>query len=361
MEFVYGQYSYGSGAILKNRDLVTERIDQDAVISDYIIEIKKNLYKAKISENQLKSFAVMDVGTGRQAIAFNRLGAFRVDHYDYSVQNVDRLKEYINSHSTTDNSLSTIHADLVEYKLGKNQYDLIYLHGIVQHFSDVGRGLLNCLRAAKVGGTVWLYFYRSGTFCMFLLYLIRDLISINKNMETYHLAARLLLSKSTTQNYIIDGLMDNFFVPHAQLFRPEDYINFIKSYGFEVIGSSRIDPISRNIDHKFAYPSSIVICRKKEEINVGGGTLHGTLSVDRQVNQLDLRNYSDPFDAEILESIEQYHQVKNRVKDVPELVMALAFRLNTLLDESFDSFSMDQSFLDGHEKLQYIFNKVMTS
>ena len=69
---------------------------------------------------------VMDVGTGRQALAFHQLGALKIDHYDQSAEFVSGLKAFID-HEGIEGRMSTRRADLVEYRLPENTYDFILL------------------------------------------------------------------------------------------------------------------------------------------------------------------------------------------------------------------------------------------
>lgn len=149
-KIVFGSYSLGSGAILKNPDSLYNAFDDPEVLRDYQVSITTDMAKSGISLEKIKDFDMMDVGTGRQAVTFSNLGAKKVNHFDISPENVERVKQYIAAHP--ESRLTTTCADLVEDKLPSEVFDLVYLNGIVQHFSNVERGLLNCMQAVKMGG-----------------------------------------------------------------------------------------------------------------------------------------------------------------------------------------------------------------
>ena len=49
--------------------------------------------------------------------------------------------------------------------------------------ATLGIGLLNCMNAVKKNGYLNLYFYRAGTFIKFLVFMIRDLIKGDKDID----------------------------------------------------------------------------------------------------------------------------------------------------------------------------------
>jgi len=328
----YGRYSLGSGSILPDPDRLFSAIDDAEIIQAYENSIRKDLEKAGIPLSAIKEYDILDVGTGRQAITFMRLGARRVRHYDLSRENVERLRLYIESHSLHER-MSTECVDLVNYALAAKSFDLVYLNGIVQHFSHVGQGLLNCMQAVKRGGYLWLYFYRSGTLEQFLIYLIRDFIKEVKEVHEYYTNALMLFSEGMKPTYFISGIMDNLFVPYIHLYTPEQYFSFINKCGFEVVASSKLTSPSKNVDHS-AHPSVVVTCKRvvMKNLRKCDGDM---LSPDKSVNQLDNRMYSSE-DKEIMQTIHDYRRLKQMTssKKVPRSVlMSMAFRMYRFSEE----------------------------
>ena len=140
---VYGKYSMGGCAILSDPNKVYDKIDEFELTESYKKSIQMDLERAGIVLNQLKEYIVLDVGTGRQTIAFHQLGAKKIHHYDISKDNVNRMNQYISSNSLH-NKLESICVDLVKASLPFSYFDFVYLHGIVQHYSHTGQGLSNC-------------------------------------------------------------------------------------------------------------------------------------------------------------------------------------------------------------------------
>lgn len=311
---VYGRYSLGSGAVLKNRDKVWSAVADPDVLASYESSMRQDLMKAGIAVEKLRDWHVMDVGTGRQALVFLGMGARRVSHFDISAENVERLSAYLNEASIGDR-LTTRCCDLVTTDLGREEYDFVYLNGIVQHFSDVGRGLENCVRAIKPGGYLWLYFYRSGTFDNFVLYLLRDLVhgsnvaSDLAVLREYFLASVMAYSEDARKNYLSSIFMDGVFTRYARLYTPATYLRFADACGLEVVSSSGLDPLGCDVDHYFARAATVVTFRKTRG-NVDLSQGRALLAPESEVDQLNPSLYDDP---EILRTVELYRHMRARL------------------------------------------------
>ncbi|MBV16779.1 MAG: hypothetical protein CMO05_04810 [Thalassospira sp.] len=359
---VYGKYSIGSGAILSNgdEDKVWDRIDEPEVISAYKRSIVRDFVKSGISLKELPQWNIMDVGTGRQAITMLDLGAKKVEHYDISPENVDRLNKYCTSNGL-EGRLKTNCCDIVETYLGSEKYDFIYLNGIVQHFSNVGKGIENCIKALKNSGLIWLYFYRSGTYDNFLLYMIRDLIHSSnisngsEKLKEHFISSIISYSEDVDKNYLTSMYIDGIFTRYANLYTPETYINFMKERGFEVVSSSGLDPLGKNIDHYYARAATVITFRKSKKIN-DLNSLTNTLSPENDVNQLEKSLY---LEQEIVETIELYSEMKRLLSNpnVPQsLTVFVSLRLFNFLNSKIRSEKHDP--MNRHIDLQHILRNI---
>ena len=352
---VYGHYSLGSGAILPNPDRVWSALADPEVLTGYDKSMRSDLAKSGIALSCLADWHVMDVGTGRQALTFLNLGAKRVSHFDISEENVARVHNY--SAGAAADRLQSTCCDLVEIDLGVEKFDFVYLNRIVQHFSNVGRGLANCIRALKPGGYLWLYSYRSETFDNFVLYMLRDLAygsnvaSDQAMMRDYFVASRLFFSLDVRPNYLTSIFMDGIFTRYAQLFTPATYLEFARACEFEVVSTSGLDPLGREVDHVFARAATVMTLRKKKTIS-DADLLNAArlLSPTVAVNQLDPDLYTDP---EILCSLELYADLKSRLSGlkVPSALISLTvMRLFATLAQVIRAAGFDP--MRRHEALQ---------
>lgn len=311
---VYGKYTAGSGAILGNPDRVWSELADSEVIASYEKSIRGDLAKSGIAAEALASWRIMDVGTGRQALAFLRMGARDVRHFDISLENVARVRAHIEAAGLGDRMRTTC-CDLVETDLGREEYDFVYLNGIAQHFSDVGRGLVNCIRALKPGGLLWLYFYRSGTFDNFILYMLRTLASGGNVVfddaltRKHYAAARLFFSPDARDNYLTSVYMDGVFTRYARLYTAATYLNFAGMCGLEAVSSSGLDPVGCDVDHYFTRAASVVTLKKTRTVsNDSLARAARLLAPEAEVDQLDPSHYCE---AEILHSIALYDDLRS--------------------------------------------------
>ena len=306
---VFGKYSHGAGAILDTPDKICNKIDDPEVIEAYIKTIKFDLDRMGISESSLKDFTVLDVGGGRQAIAFHSLGAKKVYHYDIGPNNVKRLEDFIEANSIQ-NKIMTECVDLVSYSPPQDQFDLVYLHGIAHHFSHTGVGLINCMRSMKKGGYLWFYFYRSGTFHHFVVQMLRDLINLTGvDMKEWYMNAVIGLSADCKLNHAASDFMDDLFATYYNLYTSDQCISFVRACGFDVTFSSKLDPMGADISHQYAHSSVILVCKKMSETDLNKEQSE-ILSPEKSINQLDEKMYSNEDHQTILQSINEHSLLK---------------------------------------------------
>jgi ubiquinone/menaquinone biosynthesis C-methylase UbiE len=166
----YGSLTTGAGTILTNDTFFSY---SEKAINLYKKSILKNLKITKIPINN--NYDILDVGTGRQALAFSKISNGNIDHIDLSHTHVQRTKK--TAKRLKIKNINSIQKNLDNYKKFKKEtYDLIYLQGIIQHFKNPQTTLENILSSLKVGGYAWLYIYKSGTYRQYVDHLIRNSI-----------------------------------------------------------------------------------------------------------------------------------------------------------------------------------------
>jgi SAM-dependent methyltransferase len=305
---VYGKYSTGSG--LDNEDENVKNIFSSSSILQYTKEISNNLYRMGIDINSLAGLDVLNIGTGREAIALSHLGAKSVSHYDYSKENVERLKSYIEKSKTT--SIKSCQADIVDYPLKQAQFDLIYTHGVIQHFSHTGVGLLNLLNSLKKNGIMWLFFYRSGSLGQFIHSMARDVGLKKDDLGDYYVAASLIDSQDGTPNHFVSGFMDSVFCEYSNLFTASKYIDFVGQCGLKIIGSSKLDLLNSSVDHKYSHPSTILMVQGDKVIDLHENVDPDILSPTQSVDQLDKELYlGQAHSLEVIEILQEYEELKD--------------------------------------------------
>jgi SAM-dependent methyltransferase len=360
---VYGKYSLGSGAILADKDKVWSGLADAEVIAAYEASIRRDLAKSGIPLDALSRWSVIDVGTGRQALALLNLGVRHVSHFDLSHENVGRMQAHIQAHGLGER-LDTTCCDLVDFDLGRERFDFVYLNGIVQHFSDVGRGLARCMRALKPNGLLWLYFYRSGTFDNFVLYTLRTLanggnvVTDDTVMRDYYAAARLFFSAEAGDNYLTSIFMDGVFTRYAWLYTARTYLDVAEACGFDVVSSSGLDPLGLDVDHYFARAATVVTLKKARAVS--------DMEIDRAVEalapaaQVDQLNGAHYHASEIRQSLALVLRLRHLLDrpDVPNSARILVvMRLFSFLAEKTRAQGYDA--LRRHTDLHDILTKIV--
>ena len=193
--------------------------------------IHDSLKILKISPDDLGKFSVLNIGSGREAVIFQQLGAAQVTHLDIAKSNTENTRRYAQRMGIE--NLSSVHADIQTTELPDEHFDLIFLAGIYQHIHNPAKALINLSRMLKVGGKMYLGFFRSGEWKYFIVdtirYLItRDLFSCVKS--------KIALSCSFGQamHYQMIRTLDDFFVPCQHKFHLRDVIHDANRVGLGI-------------------------------------------------------------------------------------------------------------------------------
>lgn len=236
----------------------------------------------------------MDVGTGRQAIAFSKLTKGQIIHYDLSQTHIKNTTKYVKENKIK--NVKSILADVVTYnKFKKNNFDLVYLQGVIQHFSRPDVAMKKILNSTKINGYVYIYLYKSGSFYQFCSFLMRDFI-IKKNMQlsiNKIIKYKIFLENryyGTKNKFNIDKFIDDLFVPYAYLFRFEDVKKDFVNSGFEVISKRSCLNNGQHYNHNDTHGAFIFSIKKIFNNNISIDALKPRNSI----NQIKI-NYKESY------------------------------------------------------------------
>ena len=124
---------------------------------------KMHLKYLGIEKESLNNMSILECGgTGRDALAWARLGAGDVTHIEISKENVNRLMNYAKANKVT--NLKVIHSDILTVNLDSNAYDIVRSRGVVHHLGFPGLGIARYSKWVKKGGYIHFNLYRGGTF-----------------------------------------------------------------------------------------------------------------------------------------------------------------------------------------------------
>lgn len=91
----YGELTTGAGKRLKNPSKILNNFADKNVIDEFEKSITKDLANAKINFQNNKDLKILDIGTGRQSLAFSNIFNGTVHHFDINKENVKNLKKII--------------------------------------------------------------------------------------------------------------------------------------------------------------------------------------------------------------------------------------------------------------------------
>lgn len=204
--------------------------------------IVKNLGEMGLTPAFLEGRLVMDIGTGRQSVAFSRLGAKGVFHFDISPVPVEALTGL----AVEDPRFANIAAALMDICLPvaldvPDGLDLVYLVGILQHLHDPGQAMTNILPVVNPGGYVYFRNYRSGTLNMLVVDFLRRFVprDASEAFATHFMRRYPSFSlhrddahRNVLARFYI-SLYDHLFVPVLHLYNPQQLDSFFRNAGFE--------------------------------------------------------------------------------------------------------------------------------
>ena len=328
-EKFYGSLSTGAGARLKNKSDILKELYLKSVIKEYKTTIVKDLKNLKIklpSEN----IKIMDIGTGRQSIALSQIYKMaKVDHFDISSLHVSALNKYIKKNKLRKNFVNK--SRYCKYKKNqKNYYDLIYIQGIIQHFSNPRIGLKKLLNSVKPGGYAWLYFYKSGSYASFIKSLLRDFFhqsSFSKNIDLEFLKKKVKKFKKTlnySEYYKFDTFIDALFVPYAYYFDPKTILRAFDNSNFKIIEKRSCYTNKHGYDHSDLRIAFIISVQKLKIQNQKKKVKDFLFSSKYTKDQMKL-NYQNSI----------YYEKKNFFKDLKKISKNKKFSFDKKISIAF--------------------------
>ena len=223
--FVYGDQSFGR--IYKNPG---SEDSIHGVWGNTAKKIRESLEVLKIDKAELSRMSVLDIGTGRQAIRFQQLGARKVTHFDISRAHILQTQRYCEENGIS--NITSIHGDLTKDKLPEKEFDLIFASGIYQHIQPPHLGLVNFAQSLKVGGRMYMGFYRSGDWRWFITALIREALP-RRNFAKIKAKVALYFALGDPEHFQVLRMLDDFYVPAISLCHPRDIQADMEACGFE--------------------------------------------------------------------------------------------------------------------------------
>ncbi len=191
--------------------------------------------------------------------------------------------------------------DLSRDKLPRDNFDFIYLHGVIQHVDDVAKGLKNLILSMKLNGKMWFYFYRPGALNTFIGSLQRELLKKIKLKKFFE-----FLKIGFDKNFS-DRIMDDAYVPNRQLFYPDIYNKNFKKNSLINFGNTYLKNYNHKVDFLNYHESVVFFLKKKRDLS--NIRILG-LNRKNQENVLKKNLYKDKTLRDFQEIIDLFNKAK---------------------------------------------------
>ena len=304
---IYGKYSLGTGSWIKSSFYKSsdENVYSPEIIDTYKTQILRDLSRMKI-QNRIKDLEVLDVGTGRQALAFYDLGVKKVDLYDISKNNIRNFLKFNKNYSKKINSYCLDIGSDNFFKINK-KYDLIYLHGVIQHTKNPINVIRNLSLKLKVNGFLWFYHYQLGSLENIILYLIKFLVNKSSlNISYIHKQLSNCLNKKD-----LCSILDTIGCDYMHLLPNKFYLEVLKYYGFKIIYTKDFY-INQKSSIRITEPSCLLGLKKiNKKFSIKNSSIKKIPSTDALI--LDSKNY--------------VYEDRNIVKDLNFLLKKIDYNL----------------------------------
>ena len=231
------------------------------VLEIYKTIILRDLRRMRILGKFFKNMSVLEVGSGRQAVIFEELGFNKVVNVNNSIQTIKDFKKYIiKKGSSIEANLLDICSD--KFNRYKYKFNLIYLHGIIQHVKKPEVAIRNCVKNLKKNGIIWLYFYQLGSSKYFYTELGRLIV------RKYDIPIEKFKKRfSYLNNDFLDGIVDDFYCDHMFLNTFSYYDHQMKKNKMKLIFSKDISP-SRRGSIRFSNQSVLTAYKKTSNVKL---------------------------------------------------------------------------------------------
>jgi len=255
---VYGKYTPGTGSWLSDElyHKGKKNMYDREVLESYKSIIGTDLKRINVLNN-ISKFKVMDVGTGRQAIALKELGAHSVDHYDISLTNIKNFKTYIKKNKL---SISSSHSDICNKNFNKKKkYNFIYLQGVIQHVSNPFDAIKNLSNALCQNGILWFYNYQAGAINHIYIEAFREIL---KDKIDFNILSNFLYTAGFNSKEV-DNILDNYGCKYRYLIKNEHYQKYLKKCGLLKYYSKDVVDQSKGLDLKITTNACISAYKKE--------------------------------------------------------------------------------------------------
>jgi len=353
---VYGKFTQGTGSWLSDKlFLIGMKNPYDKkVIDSYISVVAGDLSKLDI--NSINGMHVMDVGSGRQTLALNKLGAKFVTHYDISKSNIKNFKTYLKKNNIK--KIKSKHIDICKKNFNQgDKYDLVYLQGIIQHVKNPKQAIINIASSCKYKSKIWFYYYQVGSIHQLYAEMYRSILKDKINPLIIRDILHLMGISIKDTNILIDDISCSY----RHLISSDYYDGLFNELGFTKIFKKDVIDHSKGINLRITQAACIAGFEKnKQNINI-----FPKYSQPKKIDLFDYKNYIREQHSLIkkLRSIQiKIDNIlnKNKFSDIELILIAMPIIKNSLKVRISDPFiDLKESIIISFEKSYSIAKKII--
>jgi hypothetical protein len=269
---------------------------------DIDVLLSKNLAEVGLAPKDLQNRVVLNNGTGYETMAFHRLGAKQIYHFDISEVPVKNLQEL--SKGERFSNISSQKADLcdVEYNIPEG-VDVVYLSGAVHHFWNPEASMYKLLPTLNKDARIFFRVYRSGSLKFFVSDFVRKFTNfkgreIIDDVFTKKFGAFPKDEGKTKENMYVHlntVLFDDTFVPVLFLFDINKIDKFFELNGFRRLIDNDLPDYSHDNRDIACTMTSLAYQKVSDRTDEVKGEFSG------HINQLTDIEYKHPYISETVE------------------------------------------------------------
>jgi SAM-dependent methyltransferase len=228
----YGNKTLGGGTWLNddNFSKISDSPYSNEIIKKFETMVWQDICRTGI-QNKIKRFYVLNIGSGREALALQNLGAKYVDFLDKSKSNCKKMNNLKNDPNSKIREIYNLDICSNKFKKVKKKYDFIYLNGVLHHTKNPHLALKNLCKKLNKNGILWLYLYQMGSAYNIYRILQRKIFSKSKIKHKFIYS---YLSKKFTPR-LVEREMDDLGCEYMHIYPIKFYTELFKKFGLKII------------------------------------------------------------------------------------------------------------------------------
>ena len=215
--------------------------------------LEQRFIKNNVDFNSFKGKRCLDAGCGggRYSIALKQMGAGTVEGVDGAQRSIDDASKRALKHEIKNCNFSV--QNVLDLQFNDNYFDFVMSYGVLHHTTDLQKGLKECFRVLKPGGTFFLFLMSTNGIRYKIVKFLRAILKDVNPDET-----QLMMRQIGYDARKIFNFVDNLHVPIHFSISKRELENELKTVGFNEFRLLRRDV---NTD-RWTHPTELIYQNK---------------------------------------------------------------------------------------------------